>query len=104
VTVELPLPDPGVAPASITFTEVEVAGTTTVDVLTSPPPLPGSHLQLGAFYYDVNTTAIFSDMVTVCLGYAPTDFNDPGSLQLLHFNGVSYVDVTTSNDTVNGEI
>lgn len=104
VTVELPLLDPDVAPATITFTEVEIAGETTVDVLASPPALPGSYLQLGALFYDVNTTAVFSDLVEVCLGYDPADFADPGTLQLLHFDGANWVDETTSNDTINGVI
>lgn len=104
VTVELPLPDPNVAPATITFTEVDSAGTTTVDVLASPPPLPGSYLAMGALFYDVNTTALFNELVTVCLGYDPTDFADPGALQLLHFDGANWVDETISNDTANGVI
>jgi CSLREA domain-containing protein len=91
-------------PATVTFTQVDTAGTTSVEVLTSPPPLPTGYLQLGALYYDVDTTAAFNGGVTVCLSYNPADFTDPETLQLLHFDGVAWVNVALSNDTINGLI
>ncbi len=104
VLVELTMPVSGIEPANVTFTQVDTEGTTTVEVLTSPPPLPDGYLNLGSLYYDVETTALFSGNVTVCLGYHPSDFADPGSLQLLHFvNGV-WNDATTTNDTLTGLI
>ncbi|MBK8903182.1 MAG: right-handed parallel beta-helix repeat-containing protein [Anaerolineaceae bacterium] len=104
VVVEFPMPGAGAEPASVTFSQVDVEGTTTVDVLASPPTLPEGYLEVGSLFYDVDTTAVFSGNITVCLGYNPADFAAPGDLQLLHHDGTNWVDVTVSNDTVNGVI
>ena len=66
--------------------------------------MPEGYLQLGSLYYDVDTTAAFTGQVMVCLGYNLTDFTDPQDLQLLHFDGANWVDVTASNDMLNGVI
>ena len=36
--------------------------------------------------------------MTVCLGYDPLSFADPNDVQLLHFDGDAWVDVTTTSD------
>jgi parallel beta-helix repeat protein len=102
VTVELVIPG-AAAPATVTFQQVTAAGETTVAELTGAPPLPGG-FQVGAATYDINTTASFTGLVDVCFSYNPAEFADPGSLRMLHFDGSAWVDVTTSNDTVGGQL
>jgi hypothetical protein len=102
VTVEVAMPGFGLDPATITFTQVDTAGATTMAVLNSPPALPAGYVQLGSLFYDVSTTATFSGNVTVCLSYNPAAVTQP--VQLLHYDGSAWVDVTTSNDAVNGLI
>jgi CSLREA domain-containing protein len=103
VLVEVPMPNLAES-ASLTFSQINTAGVTTVSVETTPPALPNTYLQLGALYYDVNTTATFTGNVTVCLGYNPLALANPEDLRLLHFDGTAWVDATVSNDTVNGVI
>jgi hypothetical protein len=101
VTVELPLPA-GAGNASITFAEVTVEGTTTVAALASAPPLLDGYLQAGAVYYDISTTAAYNKPVTLCLSYDPGSLSEP--VRLLHFDGTSWIDVTTSSDPVAGVV
>jgi hypothetical protein len=96
------MPESGMEPATISFAQVDTAGDTTIDVLDSPPPLPDGYLQLGSLFYNVDTSATFSGNVTVCLSYDPASITQP--LQLLHYDGEAWIDVTTSNDEVNGQI
>ena len=94
----------GMAPATVTFSEVTAAGETTITVLDTPPALPATYLQLGSLYYDVETTATYSGSSTICLSYDPADFADPTAVQLLHFSDGDWTDATTSNDPVAGRL
>ena len=97
VTVETTAPD-GTA-ASVTFAEVTTPGDTTITAEPNPPaPIEG------ALYYDVDTTAAFTGLVTICLAYDPVSFTNPEAVRLYHFDGSDWVDVTTSNDPDIGEV
>ncbi len=52
-------------------------------------------------YYDISTTTTFAPPVSVCIAYDPARFDDPNNARLLHFEDNAWVDVTTSNDTIN---
>lgn len=93
--------------ATLTFDDVNTAGTTTLTTSTGGPTPPGGFL-LGdpPTYYDLSTTALFSGLVTVCLDYSGTSFVDEATLRLLHYvlSTGQWEDVTTSLDTVSDVI
>ena len=95
VTVDLTLPG-DVSVGTITFANVSVDGYTTIEALATPPALPAGYLTDGAVYYDISTTATYNTPITLCLSY-PATVADP--VRLLHHDGTTWVDVTTSNDT-----
>ena len=94
-------PTTGTSPAVMTFSNVVTPGETSLESSTSGPP-PPSGFQLGdpPTYYDISTTAVFSGPVEVCIDYSGVIVPDENNLKLLHFEGGSWVDVTTSLDTV----
>jgi hypothetical protein len=87
---------------SLTFAEVTIAGTTTVDAQATAPALPDGYVQTGALYYDVNTTAAFSAPVTACFAYDPMSLDEP--VRLLHYDGAAWTDVTISADPALGRV
>ena len=93
---------------AVTFPSVSSQGNTTVTTSsTGPTPPAGFSLGMPPTYYDITTTGAFTAPVNVCIRYDPEQFSDPENpqnLRLLHFEGSAWVDVTTSNDTVNFRI
>jgi len=88
-------PAPGV---TITFAQVTDQGNTAVTTGGPPPP---TGFQVDGLVYDVVTTAQYVGWVTVCLPYNSTI--DPNPV-LLHYENLpppTWVDTTTSVDTVN---
>jgi hypothetical protein len=85
---------------TLTFTQVSAPGTTSVAESNAGPPVPGTFVSLASSttYYDVSTTAAHTGSITVCLPYDPTANPDPSLVRLLHWNGTSWDDVTTSAD------
>ncbi len=59
------------------------------------PPLP----PLGNYYY-ISTNAVYSGDITVELRYSPGGVNE-SNIKLYHYYGGSWIDVPTSQDTVN---
>jgi hypothetical protein len=51
-------------------------------------------------YYQIATTAVFSGKVTISITYDPAGIKNPDQLKLMHYESGSWVDVTTSVDTV----
>ncbi|SDU18316.1 parallel beta-helix repeat (two copies) [Jiangella alkaliphila] len=84
-----------VGDVTVTYFSVETAGTTTVDRIPAGPALPDGFSGAGTQLYDINTTAAYSDPVTLCVNYDPAAFNGATSLRLLHFDGDVWLDVTT---------
>jgi probable HAF family extracellular repeat protein len=118
-TVQLPLPpgttpvgtdievapvDPGTStsPVTITFASVTSAGITSVTSTStgSPPPI-GFSLGDPPLYYDLQTTATYEGTIEVCFSYAGTSYSNPANLSLLHGEGGTWTDVTTTNDADN---
>jgi hypothetical protein len=94
-----------VGDVTLTFASVTQAGDTSVTTSsTGPTPPVGFGLGDPPIYFNISTTAVFSGSVEVCIGYGGIGFVDETALQLLHFDGTSWVDTTTSLDTVNDVI
>ncbi len=89
------------SPANLTFSDVTQAGLTTLNT-SSTGPTPPAGFQLGnpPTYYNLNTTALFSGPISICLNYSTITFVNPAGLHLFHFDSGAWVDVTTSLDTV----
>ena len=90
--------------ATLTFAEVTAAGETSITEIIDTPPLPEGTIQLGALFYDIDTTAGFTGPVTICLPYDVAAFADPSAVRLFHYEAGTPVDVTTLNDTDAGLI
>jgi hypothetical protein len=93
-----------IPPVSITFSNITTAGATSVTTTnTNPDPLPaGFSLGTPPIYYEISTTAIFNGNIQVCITYNPAQFAPPESaIRLLHDESGTFVDRTTSLDTVN---
>jgi parallel beta-helix repeat protein len=98
VTVEFP-GAPAMPTATVTFASVETAGITTLDELGGGPAMPEGYG--GGTIYDLSTTALYSEPVTVCFTYDPLDFGGPTpSVRLLHFDGEVWIDITTVNNPI----
>lgn len=90
------------SPVQLTFGDVGVAGNTSIVTSDTGPPPPGSY-SFGddPTFYDVTTTASYSGSIEVCIHYDEADFGVAESLlKVLHYDGASWVDITTSIDTV----
>jgi probable HAF family extracellular repeat protein len=91
----------GAVPASLTFSNVEAPGNTTlVTSDTGPAPLAGFQLGDPPRYYNLHTTAVFSGELQVCLDYSGIAF-DSGLPELFHYESGSWVNVTTLVDPPN---
>jgi hypothetical protein len=87
---------------ALTFDNVSGSGATSVSTTyTNPDPLPaGFSLGTPPLYYEISSTAVFAGNVQVCISYNPAQFSGPESnIRLLHDDGGSFIDVTTSLDT-----
>jgi CSLREA domain-containing protein len=100
VTVTVQTAD-GSTTATLNFATVSIPGATTIDKLTGGPSLPPGYSVAGAGFFDINTTAD-GEPETICLSYNPAAFESPG-VRLLHFDGSTWVDITTSNDPLTGK-
>ena len=84
---------------TVTFGEVTTAGTTTALVSSDGQPAPsGFRLASSPTYYDISTDAGITGQITTCLPYDPAAYPDPSLVRLLHWNGSSWDDVTSSLD------
>lgn len=92
-------PATGETPVGLVFDIVTVPGDTSVTVSDTGPALP-SGFQLGSQYLDIKTTAVFSGAIRVCADYDPATTSDPAALQLLHYEGGAWVNITTGYDPV----
>lgn len=91
---------------TLTFTQVSAPGTTSVAVSNAGPPVPGTFVSLASSptYYDVSTTAAHTGSITLCVPYDPTAYPDASLVRLLHWNGVSWDDVTSSVDSATATV
>jgi hypothetical protein len=71
-------------------------------VAPAPPAAPSGFGILPSSVYDVQTSAAPSGMTVVSVPYDALEVTgDPAALRLFHYTGGSWVDITTSVDTVN---
>ncbi len=91
----------------VTFDKVTTAGTTTATAVSPPPALP-SGFQFGTppVVWDLSTTAFFEGEIDVCFDYDESAVGDEALLQLWHYEGGQWVDVTIPGglDTDNNRI
>ena len=93
-------PKTGATPVTLAFSNIAAAGDTSLTMGDIGPPLPaGFSLGSPAHFYELSTTASFTGPVTVCIDYSGVTVGDEGALQLLHYDGNAWVDITTSRDT-----
>jgi hypothetical protein len=86
----------------LTFSSVTSSGTTSVvQSGNGQPPPSGFKVGNPPSYFDISTTASFSGAIQVCIDYSTVSYGNPNNLKLFHLEGGTWVDVTTSNDTVN---
>ena len=95
-------PTTGESPVTMTFDQVDTAGTTTLNISQQGQP-PPSGLKLGnpPTYYEINTTAVFSGTVTLCFDYSGIQFGNESKLKLMHYEDGKWEDRTCSLDTEN---
>lgn len=93
------------SPVTITFASVTESGATSLSMCSyGPTPPAGFSLGDPATFYEISTTASYTGPIAICIAYDPGDYGAPGNLRLLHYENDDWVDVTTSNDAVNGVI
>jgi len=87
----------GTAPVSLTFDNVTAPGNTSLVTSSGGPAIP-SAFALGdpPVFYNIETTATFAGSINVCVDFSAVSFPSGANLRLLHFDGTSWVDVTTS--------
>jgi hypothetical protein len=93
---------------SITFDNVVSPGTTSATPVTttSPTYVAPANFSLGdpPTYFDIATTAQFSGSVEICLPYDPMAFAFGAKPRLFHFTNNQWADITTSVNTLTGQI
>ncbi len=89
----------------VVFGEIQQSGVTTVvEEDAGPPPPPGYQMFppnpiAPAIYYNINTSALYSGEIEVCLPYSEGQVNGSESLlRMFHYQGDAWRDVTTTVD------
>ena len=90
---------------SLAFDSVTGDGETTVTVTDDGPPPPDGFKVAGlsgTTYLEIDTTATFDGLVEICIDYSDIPITgNPQRLNFSHYEDGSWVDITSSNDTVN---
>ncbi len=94
---------------SITFTAVATDGETSVTIATTGPNPPAGFQIVPSspeLFYDLTTTAPYSGTIEVCFVYEPAEVvgGNESDLALFHYNGSSWVDITSTLDSENNSI
>jgi len=107
VVVSPPDSSNGATYATITFPEVTGGGVTTFesDIETTAPPIP-TNFSVGdpAAYFEISTTASFTPPAEICIQYNAGAYEDENEVKLLHYEGGTWSDVTSSLDTANNTV
>ncbi|HKP37368.1 MAG TPA: PKD domain-containing protein [Pyrinomonadaceae bacterium] len=87
----------GTTPVNLTFDNVTTAGATTLTTSSGGPAIPNA-FALGdpPIFYNIETTATFAGSINICIDFSAASFPPGSNLRLLHFDGTSWVDVTSS--------
>jgi len=72
---------------NLTFANVTESGQTSVEV-SSTGPSPPTEFDLLDNYYDITTTAHYTDNITVCINYNDSEVDDESALSLFHYESV----------------
>jgi probable HAF family extracellular repeat protein len=91
----------------LTFADVVSSGTVTavISLPGSVPPPVNFSLLGSTSSYDITTSAVFTGNVEVCIAYNPAQITVPAQLlELFHYSGGVWTDITTSVDTVNNVV
>ncbi len=93
----------GGTPITVTFdTVIEGGNTALCTGPHGPPPPSGFALGNPAVYYEINTTAIYSGAIEVCIDYSGISYANENNLKLKHKKeSEPWQDVTSSLDTDN---
>ena len=87
----------GSAPVSLTFAQVDEAGTTTLALRAGEMAGPvGYGWGDPALYYDLETTAGYAGAIEICIDCTGVNFGDPENLHLFHRTGDGWEDVTAN--------
>jgi len=93
---------------SIIFESVTQAGFTEVTVTPDGPAPPGSVgiVPLGsATYYDIQTTAVYTGNIEICITYDEVEVTgDESALVMLHYTDGEWTDITSSHDLLGNVI
>ncbi|HWA76913.1 MAG TPA: FG-GAP repeat protein [Polyangiaceae bacterium] len=86
--------DPAV---SVIFTSVDEAGTTEAIASTTGPAVPvGYKLGQPPTFYEISTTAEYTGPVQVCIDYSQVSYADENTLQLLHYENGTWLNLCAS--------
>ena len=92
----------GTAPVTIKFANIQTGGiSTVVSSKTGPPPPSGFASGNPSTYYDVQTTAVFTGTVSVCINYSLSSYLNPIGLGLFHYVNNAWIDATVTLDLIN---
>jgi hypothetical protein len=96
----------GTPDATVEFAHVTAEGMTQVTTSSRNPagPTPSDFRVVGCFFLDITTTATYSGPVTLGIRYYESEVGNEACLQLFHWDGAEWQDVTTSIDTDNNII
>jgi hypothetical protein len=91
---------------SMTFDDITESGITDVATSDSNPGAGLANFKFLGTYYDIATTAIFNDDITICISYDDTGIpaGKEANLKIFHWDGTDWVDSTISLDTTNNII
>jgi hypothetical protein len=89
-------------PVTVTFDQVVQGGGTTLTTDSDGPALPaGFESGVPHIAYNLETTAVFSGLVNVCINYTGTTFPGGAVLKVLQYVGGAWQDVTFSGPSGN---
>jgi hypothetical protein len=95
VTVQPEDPGTGTSPVTLTFTNIETSGETTLSTSSvGPPPPQGFKFGTPPLYYEIQTDATYSGPIVVCFNYTEGRFRNENVLRLMHDDGQGWRDVT----------
>jgi hypothetical protein len=84
---------------SLDFAQVTTPGNTTVVQSGFGPPPPTGFEIVGGRYWDIDTTALHTGAIIVCIQYDEMELQgDEADVRLVHDEGAGFVDITTSRD------
>jgi hypothetical protein len=91
---------------TLSFSTVTSPGSVSYTATSTPqgPPPPSGGVELIGLFYDFSVGAGFSGTVEVCLPYDVEEVPSGSTLALYHNVGGTWVDITSSVDTVNHEV